>query len=71
MLITEKGLCTGCSVCLNVCYANAIKMISSEKDFLYPEVDVALCVNCKQCMKKCPINKQNIAGTFDQKVYAA
>lgn len=71
MLITEKALCTGCGVCSNACHVNAIKMVSSEKGFLYPEINDDLCVNCKQCIKKCPINKQNTTETFDQKVYAA
>lgn len=46
-------------------------MVSSEKGFLYLEDDDALCVNCKQCIKKRPANKQNTTETFDQKVYAA
>lgn len=71
MLITDKDLCTGCGVCSNVCYEKAIKMVTSEKGFLYPEVDDTLCVKCKQCIKKCPINNQSTAVNFEQKVYAA
>lgn len=61
MLITEKDLCTGCGVCSNVCHVNAMKMVLSEKGFLYPEVDDALCVNYKQCTKRTRNNGQGIS----------
>lgn len=56
----DKGDCYGCSECANVCPTDAIKMIPDEKTgYLYPEVDFEKCVNCKQCVSKCIIERKN------------
>lgn len=55
-----KEDCYGCSECANVCPTDAIAMTPDEKSgYLYPEVDNEKCINCKQCVKKCIIKKDN------------
>ncbi len=45
--------CTACTVCQNVCKADAITLKADSEGFLYPHVDEAKCVNCGLCLKKC------------------
>ena len=47
--------CCGCASCYNICSHNAIKMISDEQGFVYPQIDESKCVNCGLCIKACPI----------------
>lgn len=47
--------CTGCYACVNICLAKCIKMKQSETGFHTPKIDQALCINCGQCEKVCPV----------------
>ena len=51
--VSDK-LCTGCSVCANVCPRNAIEMKPDDEGFLRPVVDDEKCINCDVCVKSCP-----------------
>ena len=52
--LCSKELCSGCSACYAACPRHAIKMAADKEDFLRPQIDVALCVNCELCTKVCP-----------------
>ncbi len=71
MLNIDMKRCMGCGACENVCSRNAIRMVESERGFLYPTVDESLCVQCGQCEKKCPLNADTPVHTYKQHVFAA
>lgn len=50
----DKGACTGCAACLNICSKGAISMRENDEGFLYPYVDEAKCIHCGICYKICP-----------------
>jgi serine acetyltransferase/coenzyme F420-reducing hydrogenase beta subunit len=52
--ITEKNQCSGCTACAAVCPQNCIAMQEDEEGFLYPQVDMATCIQCSKCVKVCP-----------------
>lgn len=51
----ERLRCTGCSACVSICSCDAIQMQMDCNGFLYPQVDIALCVHCGRCEKVCPV----------------
>ncbi len=55
IVIDNKEKCCGCSACKAVCRKNAISMQADEEGFLYPHINMQLCVNCSMCEKVCPI----------------
>lgn len=59
MAICDKSLCTGCSVCADVCPQQCIEMKYDSKGFLHSFVDDDKCVNCKKCVSVCPVNNPN------------
>ena len=50
----DESACCGCRACEQKCHKNAITMIKNEEGFIYPEIDMGLCVNCGACEKVCP-----------------
>lgn len=59
--IQPPKLCTGCSLCANVCPRDVVRMIFNEDGFLEPQVDVAGCINCGLCVKSCPAQPSAIS----------
>lgn len=55
--IHDNKECCGCSACANVCSHQAITMKPDTLGFLYPKVDVSMCINCGLCEKVCSFNK--------------
>lgn len=53
--ILEKKLCTGCTVCLNICPKKAISFKEDNDGFKYPVIDKDKCIDCGLCNKKCPV----------------
>lgn len=53
-LYLKKEQCCGCSACYAICPKNAITMIEDEEGFLYPQINIDRCVDCKMCLKVCP-----------------
>ena len=54
-LYGEKSKCCGCWGCYNVCPKSAITMQQDNEGFLYPSIDENVCIDCKMCLKVCPI----------------
>ena len=50
----EPRACYGCTACVQVCKAKAIRMVPNEEGFLYPVVDQDKCTQCGLCSKICP-----------------
>lgn len=57
-MITDRT-CYGCMLCMDICSKNAISMKEDDFGFLYPSVQLDLCVNCGLCKRKCIANKQD------------
>lgn len=53
--LCDRNSCTGCMSCYNSCNKHAISMTMDEEGFLYPEINQESCINCKKCIKSCPI----------------
>lgn len=58
--ITDKSKCCGCNACVQRCPKQCIAMREDEEGFLYPKVDVAVCIDCGLCEKVCPVINQNV-----------
>lgn len=65
-----KNKCTGCRACYSVCPKGAIKMISDNSGFLYPEIDKNKCINCGLCKEVCSVENNTKFQTVLQ-AYAA
>ena len=52
--VTDKGKCTGCAACVDVCSRKAISFVTDNEGFAYPEVDLARCNGCGLCSEICP-----------------
>ena len=52
-LFDKKENCCGCTACYSICPTQAITMKADTEGFLYPYINVAKCVGCKQCVRVC------------------
>ncbi len=52
-------LCTGCCACMCICPVCAIEMRYNKEGFLYPYVDSQKCIECRKCIKSCPLKRKN------------
>lgn len=59
--ITNKQDCCGCGACVQKCPKHCISLNEDSEGFLYPQVDIATCIDCGLCEKACPV--QNPAET--------
>lgn len=57
-LFQKKETCCGCGACVEICPANAIKMVRDKEGFDYPQIDPAVCIECAKCRSVCPIKVQ-------------
>lgn len=51
----DKKDCCGCSACISICAKKAISFQEDSEGFLYPNVNLSLCVDCGLCNKVCPV----------------
>lgn len=54
--ICKPVYCTGCEACANICPHDAITMRADWKGFKRPHIDASKCIECKLCIKTCPVN---------------
>jgi len=47
--------CCGCHACRTACPLGCITMVADREGFLYPQVDVSICVDCGICTAVCPM----------------
>lgn len=52
--IKDKFRCCGCEVCVSSCPVQCIELVMDKEGFLYPQVDVARCIDCGKCERVCP-----------------
>ena len=65
----KKSDCCACGTCEIICPVHAITMRPDEYGYLYPYIDNTMCVDCKKCIKHCPMLHNST--TKVKKVYAA
>lgn len=53
--VLDKSQCCGCEACRNICPRQCILMKDDKEGFLYPEVNLADCIDCGLCEKVCPV----------------
>ena len=66
----DKTTCSGCRACEYECPKQAISMYADDEGFLYPRIDMDLCVQCEKCEKACSFSR-NVPETNINQVYAA
>ena len=57
--IEDKSKCCGCGACMQRCPKQCITMCEDEEGFLYPMIDVSVCIDCSLCEKVCPMLNQD------------
>ena len=56
-LFRDKGECSACGACMNVCPKGAVSMAEDACGYLYPQIDRALCISCGLCRRVCAYQK--------------
>ena len=74
-MITEDLIdinqCCGCELCSHVCPTKSISFTTGNLGGLYPFINETTCIDCKLCVKKCPINIKSADDYSVIKSYAA
>ncbi|MCK5130515.1 MAG: 4Fe-4S binding protein, partial [Clostridiales bacterium] len=50
----QKETCSGCMACAQECPTSCIDHIIDDEGFMYPKVDLSMCIDCDHCVKICP-----------------
>ncbi len=70
-MICDKGICTGCGVCYNVCPVRCIVMEYDEEGFIFPIVDEKQCIKCNKCRDNCPSLKELTNDNYENPITIA
>jgi len=62
--------CCGCGACMSACPKNAIRMITDEYGFVYPEISDDICIQCRKCLNSCAY-QNDLKLNIPLKSYAA
>lgn len=57
-LFRKEEECCGCMACKSICPKGAIRVINDPYGYCYPKIDEDLCVDCRRCLKICPMRQQ-------------
>ena len=61
--VCEKGKCTGCMECIDICPKKAIKVIDSWQEY-NAVIDTEQCIQCNACHNACQNNVKQILNQF-------
>jgi Fe-S-cluster-containing hydrogenase component 2 len=50
VVVVDKGECTGCETCVDICPVEAISMADS-----IAQIDMDTCTECESCVAECPV----------------
>lgn len=70
-ILRNLDACVGCGACANICPKHCITMRINEEGFLYPHVDEAFCIECKNCQLVCPVLNQYVCSDIATRAFAA
>lgn len=48
--------CCGCGACADACPKNCISLEVGRNNFLFPTINLDMCIECNRCREVCPIN---------------
>lgn len=68
--ITSKEQCVGCNACVQRCPKACIAMEEDREGFLYPKIDLGVCIDCGICEKVCPVIHQADSPKEEPTTYA-
>lgn len=71
ILFKDKKDCCGCGACVNVCSKKAITMQPDEYGYLYPHINMEVCIKCGACKKVCAYQDTGIQGRKPLSVFVA
>lgn len=69
-ILSIKDKCFGCKSCEQICPKQCIYMVENKEGFWYPSVDENSCIECKMCLKKCPVENMEFHRNEPYKVWA-
>lgn len=55
-----KDDCTGCGACVSVCPKHCLRLDYDEEGFLFPQGDLANCINCRLCERVCHVIQSRV-----------
>lgn len=61
--LSQKTDCCGCTACEQSCPKHCISMNADAEGFLYPSIDLKLCIDCGLCERVCPVINRNKPDT--------
>ena len=50
----QKETCSGCMACAKECPVGCISHTTDEEGFMYPKVNLSMCIDCNNCVDICP-----------------